>query len=49
MDTCAEWEVSAEVLSSVVHELNRYPQSGNALTPLKALTWRRLNVKGFRV
>jgi len=46
---CAEEELWAEALASVVHVLNRPPKAGLDVTPLEALTGRRPNVAGFRV
>jgi len=49
LDVGAEEELWAEALSSVIHMLNRSPTAGQDVTPLKALTGRRPDVKGFRV
>jgi len=49
LDSWADEEVWAEALASVVHVLNRSPEAGLDVTPLKALTGRRPNVAGFRV
>ena len=49
LDAGAEEELLAEALYPVVHVLDRSPQAGLDVTPLEALTGRRLNVAGFRV
>ena len=48
LDAGAEEELWAEALASVIHVMNRSLKAGLAVTPLEALTGRRINVAGFR-
>jgi len=49
LDAGAEEELWAEAFSSVIHVLNRSPKTVQDVTPLKALTGSRPDVKRFRV